>query len=188
MIKYLFLIIISVLFSSSVYCNENREQAALAMQFSILLGLEELMEESKIELRVKREQDLAQLATFLKKSLPNFPQQVLEDISDKFAESIRKRRYWDSEEAARIYTSSLTDALSIEELCASIQFFSSPVGLKLLKAVDDAEAKLDAYIRRCNQQEREAEFQNITAEMRLILDKIELDFNSFRDTPNEAQQ
>ena len=169
--KIIFVISILLLLSSPLGAQETKH-SQLAIQFADVMGLDKMLQNSKLQAEHSAQQQFSQIMDQLKKSSPNMPDQYLKDLQEAGAEFVSKISLaWDSAEAARVYTSTLAENLPEDELRKSIEHYQTPQGQNELKAINEAAAKLNAYILSSSQEACQAATNEFLYKLRLSAEK-----------------
>ena len=166
--KVLFALVLVLSMSVSAFAQETSSSDRVrelmkAISFNNMLELFHARSNHAVENQTR--QMLAQL----QKSFPGIPEDLMSELNRATDEFKRKMNSsWSTDEAARVYSSTLAKQLTEKDIQRSIEHYSTPEGKKEIKAIIEAAMKMNNYIEQSMQKESEVAISEFIARIRAI--------------------
>jgi hypothetical protein len=132
---------------ASVSNASQQDKVQLSKELAEALGFEAMLTQLQTQSQQAMEKQMEEMVLQFKQSLPQMPEKFTNELLAGAKEFGQKAASsWDPAEAARIYSEALTSSLSEADMRAAIAIYKTPEGQRQLKAINEAAAKMNAYV------------------------------------------
>jgi hypothetical protein len=160
-----------MLISFSAYAQETPSTAPVK-ELAEVLGFESMMKELRDQTQQSTELQVSQMMGQFERSFPQMPESFMKELSEAATEFAQKvSTAWDPSEAARIYSSGLSEALSEDEMREAIKHYGSAEGQRQLKAINEAAGRMNTYVLTSINTATEQATQDFIQRLQLLAEK-----------------
>jgi hypothetical protein len=162
-----FLISLALLLVGGIAHAQSNERAQLVEEFTRAAGLGDVLTGAREEVRRKMQEQVGPLlASFRRSGMSEAALGELEAAVNDYVDHVLTA--WDGVQAARIYTSTVVEAMSDEELRDAIAFYASPQGQSTQNAIVLASKRMLDYINQSSAGVMEVQLQIFMERVRTI--------------------